>query len=58
MAATDRVVAESGVSGYIQDVLVPELGSLLVQDDMKVSLDDARRILRESADIGDLINDD
>ena len=58
MSGTDRILAASGVAAYIQVVLVPEIGSHLIQADMKVSLEDARQILRDSANIGELINDD
>lgn len=59
-ATKDRLVASSGVSGgvsgFLQAVLVPELAEQLVREDMKVSADDARKIVVESAELGDLLN--
>lgn len=37
---------------FVQDVLVPETACLLIQQDMKTSLEEARKIMSESADYG------
>ncbi len=37
---------------FIQDVLVPETACLLIQQDMKTSLGEARRIMAESSNYG------
>ncbi|KAJ5459485.1 hypothetical protein N7530_011429 [Penicillium desertorum] len=58
LATTDDLIKTAGVAGYTQSVLVPELAVLLVKDDMKVNDEDARRIMRESMDIGDRVNPD
>ena len=58
LATTDELIKTAGVAGYTQSVLVPELAVLLVKDDMKVNDEDARRIMRESMDIGDRVNPD
>ena len=58
LATTDDLIKTAGVAGYTQSVLVPELAVLMVKDDMKVNDEDARRILRESMDIGDRVNPD
>jgi hypothetical protein len=44
------------VSGYVQSVLVPELATLLIKEDMMVDDDGARRIMQESTAIGDRLN--
>lgn len=58
LATTDELIKTAGVAGYTQSVLVPELAVLMVKDDMKVSDEDARRIMRESMDIGARVHPD
>ena len=56
LAATDKLIASSGgVSGFVQGVLVPELATRLVMDDMGVNEEQAREILKESAEVGALL---
>lgn len=54
----DAVLASRGVSEYIQAVLVPELAVLLVRQDLGVDADRAREVLRESNEMGELMNDE
>ena len=54
----NQVKAAGGVSGFAQAVLVPELTVMLIKEDMSVEDDRARQILRESMEIGDLVNDE
>jgi hypothetical protein len=61
LAGYDTVIAARGPTGYVQMVLAPELAALLVKEDMcdgQVRMDDeeARRILSESIDLGELLN--
>ena len=42
----------------MQAVLVPELAILLIKDDMKVDEEKAREVLRDSVDIGNLLNEE
>lgn len=62
LASTDKLIAakgvSGGVSGYVQSVLVPELASCLVMEDAAVDAVRAREILAESADIGDVLNEE
>lgn len=58
LAATDKLIADGGVSGYIQAVLAPEMAVVLVQEDMGVDGERAREILRESEGIGNLVNEE
>lgn len=48
----------AGVAAYIQAVLAPELATLLVMDDMNVDAESARAILRDSIDVGNLLNEE
>lgn len=57
-ASSDPVMASRGVSSYVQSVLVPELATLLVMDDMLVDDEAAREILRQSVNLGELLSDD
>ena len=57
-AKKDKLIGFGGVSAFVQTVLVPELATLLIMEDMQASEEDARDILSESVEIGDLINDD
>lgn len=56
MAKDDTLVAKVGVVGYSQSVLVPELATRLIMDDMNVTAEVAREIMRDSIDIGQKIN--
>ena len=58
LAASDKLISSGGVSRYVQAVLVPELAVLLVKDDMKVDEEKAREVLRESVEIGNLLNEE
>ncbi|KAL8801425.1 MAG: hypothetical protein Q9200_006952 [Gallowayella weberi] len=52
------VVSASGVSGFVQAVLAPELAVMLVRDDMNVDEEGARIILSESSEIGNLLHEE
>ncbi|PWY72357.1 hypothetical protein BO70DRAFT_431737 [Aspergillus heteromorphus CBS 117.55] len=56
LAADDHIVKTAGVVGYAQAVLVPELAVRLVKEDMDVTDEAARQILRETIDIGEKLN--
>jgi RTC4-like domain len=58
IAVKDRLVASRGVTGYVQAVLVPELATRLIKEDMGVSAKRAREIMSESVGMGDLLNDE
>lgn len=57
-APSDKVISTGGVAAYIQSVLAPELAVLLVMDDMKTDAENARAILKDSTDIGNLVNEE
>ena len=58
LAASDKLISSGGVSGYVQAVLIPELAVLLIKDDMQVDEEEAREVLRDSVDIGNLLNEE
>ena len=58
LAASDKLISSGGVSRYVQAVLVPELATLLIKDDMKVDEERAREVLNDSVDIGNLLNEE
>lgn len=58
VAAQDRLISTRGVSGYVQSVLAPELAVMLVKEDMGVDDQGARTILRDSAAVGHLLNEE
>ncbi|KAI4116536.1 MAG: hypothetical protein LQ338_007699 [Usnochroma carphineum] len=58
LAGTEKLVSAAGVSGFVQAVLAPELAVMLVKDDMQVDEEQARVILKESSDIGHLLNEE
>jgi len=57
-AVKDRVVSARGYGHYVQAVLVPELASLLIAEDMEVSPEVARNVMEESIKVGELLNED
>ena len=58
LLARDKIMASLSPAGYVQAVLVPEIGLRLVMEDMHVEQDEARQIMRESKAIGDLLNEE
>lgn len=57
LAPTDGLIKAAGVSGFVQSVMVPELAVMLVKEDMNIEDADARQIMRDSMEIGNLINE-
>ncbi|KAI1469921.1 RTC4-like domain-containing protein [Daldinia caldariorum] len=57
-AVEDRLVSARGYTGYVQAVLVPELAVRLIMEDMSVSEEDARSIMLESIEVGELLYED
>jgi hypothetical protein len=57
-AVDDRVIAGRGSAAFIQTVLVAELAVQLIMEDMKVAEEEARRILEESKDLGEMIHEE
>jgi hypothetical protein len=62
LAVSDSLIGASGVaagvSGFVQAVLVPEVAVALVQEDMKCDERRARDILKESLELGELLNEE
>lgn len=54
-AVDDKVIAGRGSAAFIQAVLVAELGVRLIMEDMKVSESKARRIMENSKELGELV---
>ncbi|KAI2602364.1 hypothetical protein GGR54DRAFT_624576 [Hypoxylon sp. NC1633] len=54
-AVEERLVSARGYTGYVQAVLVPELAVRLIMEDMDVAEEDAREILQDSIEIGELL---
>lgn len=58
-APLDKLISARGHTGYVQSVLVPELGMRLIKEDMGIVDDgEARAVMRESKDIGVILNDE
>ena len=58
IAGIDSQIATYGVTTYAREVLVPEMAMMLVKEDMGVDDAELCRILEESSEIGELLNDD
>lgn len=54
----DKLMSARGVTPYVQSVLVPEVTTRLIMDDMHVTEEEARTILMESVEIGELLNEE
>jgi hypothetical protein len=54
----DKLVSARGHTMYLQSVLVPELAVKLIMEDMGVGAVEAREILTESSEVGELLNDE
>lgn len=57
-AIEDRLVSARGYTGYVQAVLVPELTTRLIMEDMDVPEKDARKIMQDSIEVGELLYED
>jgi hypothetical protein len=62
LAVSDSLIVASGVaggiSGFVQAVLVPEVAVALVKEDMGVDEKRAREVLKESLELGELLNEE
>jgi hypothetical protein len=54
-AVKDRVISGRGSAAFIQSVLVAELATFLIMEDMGVPYDEARDIMEESKAIGEIV---
>lgn len=57
-AVEDPVISGRGTTVFVSTVLVPELATRLIMEDMAVGMEEARQILADSADMGDLLHED
>ncbi|KAK2813203.1 hypothetical protein FQN50_000881 [Emmonsiellopsis sp. PD_5] len=57
LAPSDNLMKAVGVSGFVQSVMVPELAVMLIKEDMGVGDSEARQIMRDSMQIGNLVNE-
>lgn len=58
VGSTDRLIAGGGVSAFVQSVLVPELGVRLVMEDLDCGEEKAKRVVKETVEMGELVNDE
>ena len=58
LSTEDRLISSNSVSRYVQAVLAPEMAFMLVKEDMGVDDETARALLRESAALGNLLNEE
>lgn len=56
-AVDDRLIAARGHVNYVQYVLMPEIATRLVMEDRGCSEEKAREILRETREVGELVNE-
>ncbi|RYO86079.1 hypothetical protein DL763_006860 [Monosporascus cannonballus] len=57
-AVEDRLISARSYTAYVQGVLVPELAARLVMEDMDVGEGEARDILRDSIEVGELLHEE
>lgn len=57
-AITDALVSARGAAVFVQHVVVPELATKLIAEDMTTDDCQARQILHDSIKIGELVNDE
>jgi len=57
-AIQDKAVMARGVTAFVQMVLVPEVATLLIMEDMEVDEEKARDVLVESIGLGDMIHEE
>ena len=57
-AVSDRVIAGRGSAAFVQAVLVAELAVQLIKEDMNVGDDEARNVLAESKEVGEIVHEE
>lgn len=57
IASADNLIAACSIALYVQEVLVPEIAVLLIKQDTSVNNAEARAILGESTEIGEILNE-
>lgn len=58
LAASNKLLSSGGVPPYVQAVLAPELAVMLVMEDMGTDEVGARAVLRDSIEMGNLLNEE
>jgi len=58
MAIQDRLISARGPTAFVQSVLVPEVTVRLIMEDMKVEIEEARKILTDSVGVGELVHEE
>lgn len=58
LSTKDKLVSSNSVSRYVQAVLAPEMAVMLVKEDMGLDDEGARALLKESAALGNLLNEE
>lgn len=57
-APIDTRISGRGHTGFVQSVLVPELAVRLIQEDLSLGEDQARKVMTESRAVGEILNDE
>jgi len=57
-AVKDKVIMARSVSAFLQMVLVPEVTTLLIMEDLRITENEARLVLMESARLGDFVHEE
>ncbi|KAJ4421228.1 hypothetical protein N0V82_003860 [Gnomoniopsis sp. IMI 355080] len=57
-APLDTRISGRGYTGFVQSVLVPELAVKLIQEDLSLGEDHARKVMTESRAVGEILNDE
>lgn len=57
-APLDRLIAARSTAAFVDSVVVPEVTVLLIKEDMNVPDEEARTILTDSSEMGDLVNEE
>ncbi|KAL2064978.1 hypothetical protein VTL71DRAFT_4118 [Oculimacula yallundae] len=57
-APQDPLISARGFAAYVQSVLVPEVAVQLIMEDMDVDVEEGRRVLSDSVEVGELLNEE
>lgn len=52
----DQLISKNGVGAFVQNVLVPEMGLRLIMEDMKISEEEAIKVMADTIIIGEVLN--
>jgi hypothetical protein len=58
MSVDDELISKRGTTTFVQSVIVPEVAVQLIMEDMSIDEVEARDVLAESSNVGEIVNEE